>query len=198
MGGKECSDRNYVSDSLVDPVLLTIAKALDNKGRPMQWEGVKEGKRGKKSGQRVTWWRTSGGNHFAIIAGPASGGREAYGKSQDCTGIHFVNLENFESWIVQLLRGSGSLSTLSIIELQIAYDDDSQDEKGKTTVMQLEERGTQNEGSSLPVSLKMLFAASIDPPTVHCLVLEYGVESDDPHMVDTQPASMMNRHWLRR
>ncbi len=196
MGGKECSDRNYVSDSLVEPVLLTVAKALDNKGRLKQWKRVKEGKRGQKSWQRVTWWQTSGGNHFAIIAGPASGGREADGKSQDCTGVHFVNLENFESWVVQLQRGSGSLSTLSIIELQIACDD-SQDEKGKTTAMQLEEKERRSEGS-LPVSMKILVAASIDPPAVHCLVLEYGVESDDPHMGDPPPASMMNRYWLRR
>ncbi len=197
-GGKECSDENYVSDSLIEPMLLTVAEALDNKGRPKQWKRVKEGRGGQKPQQRVVWWQTTGGNHFAIIAGPSSGGREADGRSPDCTGVHFVNLENFKSWVVKLLKGSSSVSALSIIELQIESDD-FQDEKGKTAVMQPEEKGTKSEGTPCAVSMKILVVTSTDPPAVHCLVLEYGVESVDPHhMGETQPATMMNRHWLRR
>ncbi len=42
-GGKECSDENYVSDSLIEPTLLTVAEVLDNKGRPKLWERVNDG-----------------------------------------------------------------------------------------------------------------------------------------------------------
>ncbi len=197
-GGKECSDGNYVSDSLVEPVLLTVAEALDNKGRRKQWGRVKEGRERQQPRQRVVWWQNSGGNHFAIIAGPVSGRREANSISQNFTGIHFINLENFESWVVQLPSGSSSVSTLSIIELQVGANGDSHDEKGKTMLMQLEGKERRSEGLP-PVSLKLLVATSTDPSSVHCLVLEYGVESDDdPHMGEPPPASIENQHWLRR
>ncbi len=201
-GGKECSDENYVSDSLIEPTLLTVAEVLDNKGRPKLWERVNDGGGGRKPQQRVVWWQTTGGDHFAIIAGPSSGGRrEVESRNPNCTCIHFVNLENFKSWGVKLLKDSSSVLALSVIELQIE-DGDFQDEKGKTvSVLDPEEKRTKSEGTTpRAVSMQILVVTCTDPPAVYCLVLEYGEEEPvvDPRMGETQPSSMMNRHWLRR